>query len=114
MHTAVPLPPTPPLLIDEEGRSQYYERSPTPPLDISRYHLEDDEDEDSLQNEFNPFDPVWGIMYRSRLNISVEEETKCLEKIGTRAALRLASEKLNSIGMSVLSKESVFCLSHAL
>ena len=51
MHTAVPLPPTPPLLIDEEGRSQYYERSPTPPLDISRYHLEDDEDEEKTKND---------------------------------------------------------------
>ena len=41
----------------------------TPPLDISNYHLEeedvkvvheDDEDNNSLENEFNPFDPVWG------------------------------------------------------
>jgi len=82
----------------------FTEAPSTPPLDISRYHLheedgeEADEDEDSLQNEFNPFDPVWGILYRSKLNTSVEEETKCLEKIGTLAALTLASEKLNSIG----------------
>ncbi len=64
----------------------------TPPLDISRYHLhggdeeEVDEDGFSLQNEFNPFDPVWGILYRSKLHTSVKDETKCLEKEGTLAA----------------------------
>ena len=82
----------------------------TPPLDISNYHLEeedvevvheDDEDNNLLENEFNPFDPVWGVMYRSSLNESVKVETKCLEKIGTRDALTFASDKLKSIGMSI-------------
>ena len=85
----------------------FTEAPSTPPLDISRYHLhggdeeEVDEDEFSLQNEFNPFDPVWGILYRLKLHTSVKDETKCLEKIGTLAALTLASEKLNSIGTTI-------------
>lgn len=68
--------------------------------------MDDDDDEDCLQNEFNPFDPVWGIMYRSTLSSSEEVETKCLEKIGSLAALTFASDKLNSIGMTILMKYS--------
>jgi hypothetical protein len=64
-------------------------------------YLTENEHEDSLQNEFNPFDPVWGVMYRSKLNISEDIETKCLEKIGTLAALTFVSNELKSIGMTI-------------
>jgi hypothetical protein len=89
----------------------FTETPSTPPLDVSKYLFEEkdvekvqedeEDDDDSLQNEFNPFDPVWGVLYRSTLNNSVEVETKCLEKIGTLAALTFASDKLNSIGMTI-------------
>ena len=45
-------------------------------------------------------------MYRSTLSNSEEVETKCLEKIGTLAALTFASDKLNSIGMTISMKYS--------
>lgn len=62
----------------------------------------EDDDKDTLQNEFNPFDPVWGVLYRATLSDQMEVPTKCLEKMGTLAALTFASDKLNSIGMTIL------------
>ena len=62
---------------------------------------EDDGDDHSLslQNEFNPFDPVWGTLYRSHLDYPANEDVTCLEKIGTFAALQFASDNLKSIGI---------------